>query len=208
MTPLILASQSPRRAELLTQMGLPYEVHVADIDESRLSDESPSAYVERLACEKCVRGIELAKSASAAAGAEFSAAIGADTIVLLDDEILGKPRGLTEGTAMLRRLSGRTHEVLSGVAAGDGVRLESTVVSSRVTFRSLDEAEIAAYWATGEGADKAGSYGIQGIGGILVERLEGSFSAVMGLPVQETEALLQSLDVDTWSLRSSYKLYG
>ena len=208
MTPLILASQSPRRAELLTQMGLPYEVHVADIDESRLSDESPSAYVERLAREKCVRGIELAKSASAAAGAEFSAAIGADTIVLLDDEILGKPRGLTEGTAMLRRLSGRTHEVLSGVAVGDGVRLESTVVSSRVTFRSLDEAEIAAYWATGEGADKAGSYGIQGIGGILVERLEGSFSAVMGLPVQETEALLQSLDVDTWSLRSSYKLYG
>lgn len=204
MTPLILASQSPRRAELLTQMGLPYEVHVADIDESRLSDESPSAYVERLAREKCVRGIELAK----ASGAEFLAAVGADTIVLLDDEILGKPRGLTEGTAMLRRLSGRTHEVLSGVAVGDGVRLESTVVSSRVTFRSLDEAEIAAYWATGEGADKAGSYGIQGIGGILVERLEGSFSAVMGLPVQETEALLQSLDVDTWSLRSSYKLYG
>ena len=204
MTPLILASQSPRRAELLTQMGLPYEVHVADIDESRLSDESPSAYVERLAREKCVRGIELAK----ASGAEFLAAVGADTIVLLDDEILGKPRGLTEGTAMLRRLSGRTHEVLSGVAVGDGVRLESTVVSSRVTFRSLDEAEIAAYWATGEGADKAGSYGIQGIGGILVERLEGSFSAVMGLPVRETEALLQSLDVDTWSLRSSYKLYG
>lgn len=204
MSQLILASQSPRRAELLTQMGLPYEVHVADIDESRLSDEPPSAYVERLAREKCVRGLELAKASSA----EFFAAVGADTIVLLDDEILGKPRGLTEGTAMLRRLSGRTHEVLSGVAVGDGVRLESTVVSSRVTFRSLDEAEIAAYWATGEGADKAGSYGIQGIGGILVERLEGSFSAVMGLPVQETEALLQSLDVDTWSLRSSYKLYG
>ena len=204
MSQLILASQSPRRAELLTQMGLPYEVYVADIDESRLSDEPPSAYVERLALEKCVRGLELAKERSA----EFLAAVGADTIVLLDDEILGKPRGLTEGTAMLRRLSGRTHEVLSGVAVGDGVRLESTVVSSRVTFRSLDEAEIAAYWATGEGADKAGSYGIQGIGGILVERLEGSFSAVMGLPVQETEALLQSLDVDTWSLRSSYKLYG
>ena len=184
MTPLILASQSPRRAELLTQMGLPYEVHVADIDESRLSDESPSAYVERLAREKCVRGIELAKGV----GAEFSAAIGADTIVLLDDEILGKPRGLTEGTAMLRRLSGRTHEVLSGVAVGDGVRLESTVVSSRVTFRSLDEAEIAAYWATGEGADKAGSYGIQGIGGILVERLEGSFSLLNGQTHHGTEA--------------------
>ena len=104
---------------------------------------------------------------------------------------------------MLKRLSGRTHEVLSGVAVGDGVQLESTVVSSRVTFRSLDDAEIAAYWATGEGADKAGSYGIQGIGGILVERLEGSFSAVMGLPVQETEALLRSLNVDTWSVRSS-----
>ena len=146
--------------------------------------EQPDAYVERLAREKCVRGIELAN----AEGVAFLAAIGADTIVLLDDEILGKPRGLNEGTAMLRRLSGRTHEVLSGVAVGNGVRLESTVVSSKVTFRALDDAEIQAYWATGEGADKAGSYGIQGIGGILVEQLEGSFSGVMGLPVQETEA--------------------
>ena len=92
--------------------------------------------------------------------------------------------------------------MLSGVAVGNGVRLESTVVSSKVTFRALDDAEIQAYWATGEGADKAGSYGIQGIGGILVEQLEGSFSGVMGLPVQETEALLQSLNVDTWTLRS------
>ena len=198
MTQLVLASQSPRRAELLTQMGLPFQVFVADIDESQLAEELPNAYVERLAREKCDRGMELAKTK----GVGFLAAIGADTIVLLDDEILGKPRGLKEGTAMLRRLSGRTHEVLSGVAVSDGVRLESTVVSSRVTFRSLDEAEIQAYWATGEGADKAGSYGIQGIGGILVEQLEGSFSGVMGLPVQETEALLQSLNVDTWTLRS------
>ena len=198
MNQLVLASQSPRRAELLTQMGLPFQVYVADIDESQLVKEQPDAYVERLAREKCVRGIELAN----AEGVAFLAAIGADTIVLLDDEILGKPRGLNEGTAMLRRLSGRTHEVLSGVAVGNGVRLESTVVSSKVTFRALDDAEIQAYWATGEGADKAGSYGIQGIGGILVEQLEGSFSGVMGLPVQETEALLQSLNVDTWTLRS------
>ena len=198
MNQLVLASQSPRRAELLTQMGLPFQVYVADIDESQLVKEQPDAYVERLAREKCVRGIELAN----AEGVAFLAAIGADTIVLLDDEILGKPRGLNEGTAMLRRLSGRTHEVLSGVAVGNGVRLESTVVSSKVTFRALDDAEIHAYWATGEGADKAGSYGIQGIGGILVEQLEGSFSGVMGLPVQETEALLQSLNVDTWTLRS------
>ena len=198
MNQLVLASQSPRRAELLTQMGLPFRVYVADIDESQLAKEQPDAYVERLAREKCVRGIELAN----AEGVAFLAAIGADTIVLLDDEILGKPRGLNEGTAMLRRLSGRTHEVLSGVAVGNGVRLESTVVSSKVTFRALDDAEIQAYWATGEGADKAGSYGIQGIGGILVEQLEGSFSGVMGLPVQETEALLQSLNVDTWTLRS------
>lgn len=105
---------------------------------------------------------------------------------------------------MLRRLSGRTHEVLSGVAASVDVRLESTVVSSQVTFGHLTEDDIAAYLATGEGADKAGSYGIQGIGGILVERLEGSFSAVMGLPVRETEALLQLLNIDTWSMRSRW----
>lgn len=198
MTYLVLASQSPRRAELLSQMALPFKVRVADIDESRLPEEPPSAYVDRLARQKCQRGVAIAQSESD----EFVAVIGADTIVLLDDEILGKPRGLKEGTAMLRRLSGRTHEVLSGVAASDGVRLESTVVSSQVTFKTVDEAEVTAYWATGEGADKAGSYGIQGIGGILVERLEGSFSAVMGLPVQETEALLQSLNVDTWGMRS------
>ena len=130
--------------------------------------------------------------------------IGADTIVLLDGEILGKPRSLKDGAAMLGRLSGRTQEVFSGVAVVHDDVLESTVVVSKVTFKTLSDSDITAYLATGEGADKAGSYGIQGIGGIFVERLEGSFSAVMGLPVHETEALLQSLEIDTWSMRSQW----
>jgi septum formation protein len=192
---LVLASQSPRRAELLRQIGLPFDVHVTDVDETKLADESPEEYVERLAQEKCHAGWQLSKADSPVA------VIGADTIVLLGDELLGKPGGLNEGKAMLTRLAGKTHTVLSGVAVSNGQRLESTVVSSAVTFKALSRQDIDAYIATGEGQDKAGSYGIQGIGGIFVERIEGSFSAVMGLPVQETEALLRTLNIDTWGMR-------
>ncbi|NKC00916.1 MAG: septum formation inhibitor Maf [Pseudomonadales bacterium] len=193
---LVLASQSPRRAELLGQIGLPFDVYVTDVDETRLDNEPSEDYVRRLAQEKCLAGWQLSKADRPAA------VIGADTIVLLGDEILGKPRGLNEGKAMLAKLAGNTHTVLSGVAVSNGQCLESTVVASAVTFTALSQHDIDAYSATGEGGDKAGSYGIQGIGGIFVERIEGSFSAVMGLPVQETEALLRTLNIDTWSMRS------
>ena len=194
---LVLASQSPRRAELLTQMGLPFEVVVADIDESRQAGESPHAYVERLAVGKAETGWALA--------GEDAVVIGADTVVVLEGEILGKPANVEASREMLEALSGRVHTVFTGVHVYTGERGLSAVVQSDVTFRKLSAYDIEQYCLTGEGADKAGSYGIQGIGGILVERIEGSFSAVMGLPVLETERLLRELDIDTWSMRSRWQ---
>lgn len=191
--PLILASRSPRRAELLTQMGFKFTTVVTDMDETHRPGEPPDDYVRRLSEGKASLGFR-----------PGSVAIGSDTIVVLDEQILGKPVDADAGKQMLRQLSGRRHAVLTGVSVFDGARHESCVVATDVWFKSLDEAEISAYWATGEGADKAGSYGIQGIGGILVERIEGSFSAVMGLPVRETEGLLQALDIDTWGIRSTW----
>lgn len=194
MRRLILASQSPRRAELLKQMGMPFDVLVTDLDERREPGERPEAYVDRLAREKCEAGVKRCPEPPLAV-------IGADTVVVLDNEILGKPQSINEGRAMLSRLSGKTHQVLTGVAVSDGTRLEAAVVSSLVTFKALSEGDLDAYLATGEGRDKAGSYGIQGIGGVFVEHIQGSFSAVMGLPVFETERLLEELQVDTWALR-------
>lgn len=191
--PIVLASASPRRAELLTSMSLPFTKVVTDADETRHAGESPHDYVWRLAEDKAGLGFR--------AG---SATIGSDTIVLQDDEILGKPSGPSEGRQMLRTLSGTSHQVYTGVSAYDGSQFATCVVISTVWFRSLSEQEIDAYLATGEGSDKAGSYGIQGIGGILVERIEGSFSGVMGLPVQQTEAMLQALNIDTWGIRNRW----
>lgn len=213
---IVLASQSPRRAQLLGQMALDFDVVVTDIDESQKPGEVAPDYVVRLAREKAATGL-----AMVAGVGDSVVVLGADTVVVLEapggstigqqmgreiarDEIFGKPRSQKEGKEMLRRLSGRDHLVHTGVAVTDGRRTESRIVSSRVFFRILSDDEIESYWQTGEGLDKAGSYGIQGIGGILVERIEGSFSGVMGLPVTETEALLQSLDVDTWSMRDQW----
>ena len=160
------------------------------MDETPLVGESPVAYVDRLARAKAQTGFVAP-----------SVTLGADTTVVIDDEILGKPCGQKEAVSMLRRLSGRTHEVITGVAAFDGERLESRQVTSRVQFCTISAAVADAYWRTGEPADKAGSYGIQGIGGIFAERIDGSFSAVVGLPLWETEALLQLFNIDTWSMR-------
>ena len=186
----MLASSSPRRAELLRQIGLQFEVVVTDVDERTRQHESPAAYVERLAVAK-----------AKAAHRPGAVALGADTTVTIDNEILGKPCGLKEGVAMLTKLSGRSHQVLTGVAVFDGERLESCVVTTTVHFRPISEAEAQSYWRTGEPSDKAGGYGIQGIGGIFAERLEGSYSAVVGLPLEQTERLLRKLDIDTWSTR-------
>jgi len=194
---IVLASGSPRRAELLAQIGLPFEVCVPDVDETPLPDELPEAYVERLAIIKAQK-----------ATAPDSVAIGADTTVVLDGRILAKPVDEGDAVAMLCALAGRAHRVLTGLAVTDGPRTESIVVSADVTFRELAPGEAVAYWRTGEAADKAGGYGIQGIGGIFAKSIQGSYSAVVGLPLCETENLLRAFGVETWKLRELKREHG
>ena len=197
---LILASGSPRRAELLAALGLPFTVRVPDVDETPLPGEAPAAYVGRLARAK-VEAVMVAAEPG-------SVTLGADTTVVLDGKILAKPVDADDGIRMLSALSGRTHSVLTGIAASDGRRTESRIVAADVTFRILAPGEAQAYWRSGEPADKAGGYGIQGIGGIFARAVHGSYSAVVGLPLCETEELLNALDVDTWKLRELNRDHG
>ena len=179
---LILASQSPRRAELLSRLGLAFEIRPADIDESYLGHEMPADHAERLAREKAL--------AVARHHAE-ALVIGSDTIVIVDDDVLGKPKDEVEAVHMLRRLANREHLVYTAVAVVRGSRVESALESVRVRFRALDSREYEEYVATGEPLDKAGAYGIQGFGSALVESIEGDYFAVMGLPVVRTLELLR-----------------
>lgn len=180
---LYLASKSPRRRQLLEQIGVAFEVVEVDVPEHRSPDESPRHYVSRVARDKALAGLARVDDPQAMV-------LGSDTEVVLDDEVFGKPADAADAAAMLRRLSGRTHEVISAVWLIDAHRQDSEVCVSRVRFAALDEATIAAYVATGEPFGKAGAYAIQGRGGSLVEHLEGSHSGVMGLPVFETARLL------------------
>ena len=181
---MILASQSPRRRELLSEAGFDLDIRPADIDEARLPGESPVELVERLAAEKA----EAARAALDASPAD-GLLVAADTIVWMDDEALGKPENPEDAARMLRELSGRTHHVSTGVCvlrlAGDGsaAAQASFVETTDVTFWELTDAEIAAYVSTGEPLDKAGAYGIQGAGRLLVEKIDGDYSNVVGLPV-------------------------
>lgn len=179
---VLLASQSPRRRDLLDLIGVLHEVWPADIDESWLPGEAPAVHAERLAREKA---LALARENPKAA------VIGADTIVVLDGDILGKPVDAADAARMLRRLSGRTHTVLTAVAVARDGRVESGVESVEVTFRALSDAQIERYIATGEPMDKAGAYGIQGYGAVLVERIHGDYFAVMGLALGRLVGLLQ-----------------
>ncbi len=179
---VILASSSPRRRELLTLVGIAHEVIPADIDETERRGEDPAEHAERLAREK---GTVIAHRHPDAL------IIAADTIVVIDGRVLGKPRTPDEAGLMLRTLRGRTHRVLTAVAVARGTRLVSGVEEVDVTFRDLSDADIAAYVATGEPMDKAGAYGIQGYGAALVERIEGDFFSVMGLPVRLVLNLLR-----------------
>jgi septum formation protein len=172
--PIILASQSPRRAELIARLELSFDVLPADIDESYLPHESPPAHAERLAREK---------AETIGRTHPHALVVGSDTIVVVDGDVLGKPRDRAHAVEMLRRLSGRDHEVCTGVAVAHGGRVESGLERVRVRFRELDPAECEAYVATGEPMDKAGAYGIQGFGSAIVEGIEGDYFAVMGLPV-------------------------
>ncbi len=176
--PLILASASPRRADLLRWAGVPFEIDPAGLDESRRPGETPVAYAGRLARDKAL--------AKARPG---RLSLGADTTVFIDDRIFDKPEGPEEAAAHLRALSGRTHRVVTAFCLAENEQsFQAEAVISRVTFRRLTPRMIDNYLATGEGLDKAGAYGLQGWGGFLVESIEGSYSAVVGLPL--TEVLL------------------
>lgn len=192
MATLYLASGSPRRRELLTQIAVPFLTQIAPIDENALPGESPIAYVERLALTKAQAGL------AALIDTTDAVVLGADTAVVLDGRILGKPTDRADALATLSDLSGRTHEVLTAVALVSRERQASRVVTSQVTFRALSQAEIEAYWASGEPQDKAGCYGIQGLAAVFVSQLQGSYSAVVGLPLCETAALLAEFAIPCW----------
>lgn len=187
--PLVLASASPRRAELLRALGVGFDVCNADVDETPRSGENPVDYAARLALAKAAAGY---KKNSAVID---TPALGADTIVTIDGELLGKPVDEAAAFAMWHKLAGRTHDVITAVAVVDAKRREVLPVTTRVWFTPMSVADMQAYWRSGEPRDKAGAYGIQGLGGVFVKRIEGSYSGVVGLPVQETWRLLREFGV-------------
>jgi septum formation protein len=201
---VILASASPRRSQLLTQIGVPHRVVPPQIDERRAAGEPVEHCVRRLARDKALEvQVALAAVAGATAAGEL-AVLGADTAVVIDDELLGKPRDRADALAMLARLSGRWHVVLSAVSLVSANGLQSSLCRSEVCFRELKARECAAYWDSGEPRDKAGSYAIQGLGATFVRELRGSYSGVVGLPLFETAGLLCQAGVPTWcSVRSA-----
>jgi septum formation protein len=187
-----LASASPRRRELLQQIGVPFRLIGAELDETPLPGEAPVDYVSRLAAAKADAGWQRSRDT------EHAPVLAADTAVVLDGRILGKPRNKLDGENMLLELSGRRHQVLTAVAVRSSGGTEVKISGSWVTFRPIDAAEAAAYWNTGEPCDKAGGYAIQGYAAIFIADLKGSYSGVMGLPLFETAALLNAAGVAVW----------
>lgn len=192
---ILLASLSPRRRELLTQLGVSFEPVAIAVDETPLSGEPAETYVERVASAKSLAGLQVSGG--------LLPVLAADTEVVVDGEVLGKPRDLDHYIALLLRLSGRTHRVLSSVSLRWGAGHWTAVSESRVRLRPLDRLEIEAYWATGEPRDKAGGYAIQGRGALFISHLEGSYSGVMGLPLFETAQLLAQVGIDAITLLRS-----
>lgn len=192
-TPLLLGSASPRRREILTTLRIPITVAPADADETPREGEDADAYLERVVRDKLASVAPFAKERNA------GAVLVADTLVLLDGAILGKPAGVDDAAAMLRRLSGRAHEVWSRFAIArpqaPSVPVHEQTVRTAVVFRRLDEAEVLGYAASGEGLDKAGAYAVQGLGSFAVESIEGSYPNVVGLPACEVVVALKRLDL-------------
>ena len=186
MVSLYLASGSPRRQELLTQLGISFEKVVPGIEELRRPHESAQQYVGRLAREKAQAGVALT--------AHDLPVLGADTIVILNGEVLEKPRDAAHAAVMLRMLSGNTHQVMTAVALADSQHTLDCLVVTEVTFRTLSDEDITHYVASGEPLDKAGAYGIQGLGGCFVGKINGSYHAVVGLPLVETYELLSNFN--------------
>jgi septum formation protein len=189
---LYLASRSPRRRELLRQLGVPFTVVEVDVSEHRLGDEPAEAYAARLARDKALAAERLLQARNSGS----LPILGADTCVVLDGDILGKPVDRNDAAAMLARLSGRSHEVVTAiylVADGQG---HADLSISRVTFANLGEADIAHYWDSGEPRDKAGAYAIQGRAAAFVSRIEGSYSGVVGLPLHELSCQLRAIGIE------------
>ncbi|MBK0089299.1 MULTISPECIES: Maf family protein [Erwiniaceae] len=182
MISLYLASGSPRRRELLTQLGLQFERLVTDVEEQRQPEEAAEVYVRRLALDKARAGVAVAP--------QDLPVLGADTIVVLNNNVLEKPRDAAHAAQMLSQLSGQTHQVMTAVALADSARVLDCLVTTDVTFRNITAEEISHYIASGEPMDKAGAYGIQGLGGNFVRKINGSYHAVVGLPLVETNELL------------------
>ncbi len=183
---LHLASSSPRRREILTALGLSFSAAGVDVDERRLKGEAPDVMVVRLASAK----------ASAATDNVAQLVLGADTTVVLGDVVFGKPRDVDDALSMLARLSGRTHQVMTGIALRSGASLQTALSITEVKFREICPDEALSYWHSGEPCDKAGAYAIQGRGGIFVEAIVGSYSGVVGLPVFETARLLREAGLE------------
>ncbi len=186
---LLLASASPRRRELLAQIGVPCTQRPSEVDERVLPGESPEAYVERVTRDKAL---------AAVAACPGRVVLAADTAVVHGGQILGKPRDRAHALDMLGRLSADAHWVMTAVAVARDERIALQRVDTRVCFRRLSAQELADYWDTGEPADKAGAYGIQGLGAVFVDRIEGSYSAVVGLPLRETASLLEGFGISCW----------
>jgi septum formation protein len=188
---LILASASTRRHQLLQQLGVAFTVSVQDIDERKNDEESPEEFVARMADEKA--------SAALLSRTENNVIIlASDTVVVCEDLVLGKPKDKSDGLKMLRRLSNNTHRVLSAVTIATAIKRESILSETTVQFREISELEAEQYWETGEPADKAGAYGIQGYAAVFVKSISGSYSGVMGLPLYETAELLSDYGIAVW----------
>lgn len=187
--PLYLASTSPRRRELLLQLGLSFSVLSIHVDEQRFAEESPEQYVVRLAQEKARAG---------AMQVTEGLVMAADTTVVLGNDVLGKPVDQADAMAMWQRLSGREHQVMTAVAVAKGAELRYRLVKTAVQFRPISQQEMQAYWATGEPCDKAGGYAIQGKGALFVQAIVGSYSNVVGLPLLEATELLAEFSWPVW----------
>jgi len=186
--PIYLASRSPRRRELLQQMGVDFAVISADVDESVRPEEPPAVYVQRIAREKAQTGL------SSLNGLEIRPVLAADTAVIVDGEIFGKPVNDDAARLMLKQLSANTHQVMTAVALAFNGDIKVALSVSDVRFARLTDANIDWYVATGEGQDKAGSYAVQGLGALFIEEIKGSYSGIMGLPVRETGQLLKQME--------------
>lgn len=188
---LVLASASPRRRELLRQIGVAFTPVAVGVAEKRAPGETPESYVRRLALDKARAGLERL--------GQGAVVLGADTLGELDGQVLEKPVDQSHAAQMLKAMSGRTHRVLSAVALTDGRKERVAMSVTEVTFRRLSDEEIARYWHTGEPRDKAGGYAIQGRGAVFVESIRGSYSAVVGLPLELTQRLLAEYNIPVWN---------